>query len=241
MRHPQNDNLPSWLVISAWREILAHIFDGFEADLNVSPEWLVNPATKRRLKLDLLYPEVGLAIRFEGLESKQRTQRLSLEEEAQIRVRDDARVEVCRQPGIHLVVVSVVKNNPADVFRDLDLAFSRALDRLTDPRLRKNIRAARGTAAALSRKIIRSADLRLYADLWEDRQYQPSESALAPSARAKTINFSPGMEVEHVKFGPGVVTAVEANGDDMLLTVDFVTMGQKTLAASLVADKLTLR
>lgn len=241
MRHPQNDNLPSWLVISAWREILARIFDGFEADLNVSPEWLVNPATKRRLKLDLLYPEIGLAIRFEGLESKQRTQRLSLEEEAQIRVRDDARVEVCRQHGIHLVVVSVVENKPADVFRDLDLAFSRALDRLTDPHLRQNIRAARGTAAALSRKIIRSADLRLYADLWEDRQYQPSESALAPSARAQTINFSPGMEVEHVKFGPGVVTAVEANGDDTLLTVDFVTMGQKTLAASLVADKLTLR
>jgi hypothetical protein len=241
MRNPPTDNPPAWIVISAWRELLARIFDGFEIDLNVSPEWLINPATKRRLKIDLLYPEIGLAIRFEGLESKQRTQRLSLEEEAQIRIRDEARVEVCRQHGIQLVIVPVVEGKPADVFRALDLAFSRVLDRLTHPLLRKDVRSARGTAAALSRKILRPGDLRLYADLWQDRQYQTPESPPAPALREQTINFTPGMEVEHVKFGPGVVIAVAANGDDTLLTVDFVTMGQKTLAASLVGDKLTLR
>jgi hypothetical protein len=38
--------------MNAWREILARTFDGFFEQDNVSPEWLINPATKRRLKLD---------------------------------------------------------------------------------------------------------------------------------------------------------------------------------------------
>jgi hypothetical protein len=46
------------------------------------------------------------------------------------------------------------------------------------------------------------------------------------------------MEVEHVTFGPGVILATTPSNGDTLLTVDFVTTGPKTLAASLVADKL---
>ena len=58
------------LAMNAWREILARIFDGFKAQDNVSPEWLINPATRRRLKLDRLYPDAGVAIRFAGLTAK---------------------------------------------------------------------------------------------------------------------------------------------------------------------------
>ena len=47
-----NDNLPTWLIINGWREIFARIFAEVETKFNVSPEWLVNPATKRHLKLD---------------------------------------------------------------------------------------------------------------------------------------------------------------------------------------------
>ena len=60
--------LPVWLITNAWREILTRIFDGLEVKLNFSPEWLVNPATNRRLKLDMLCPQVGLAVRLEGLQ-----------------------------------------------------------------------------------------------------------------------------------------------------------------------------
>jgi hypothetical protein len=49
------------------------------------------------------------------------------------------------------------------------------------------------------------------------------------------------MEVEHTAFGPGVVIAINPSGNDTLLTVDFITAGQKTLAASLVGDKLRPR
>jgi hypothetical protein len=49
------------------------------------------------------------------------------------------------------------------------------------------------------------------------------------------------MEVEHTAFGPGVVIAATPSDDDTLVTVDFITAGQKTLMASLVADKLRPR
>ena len=49
------------------------------------------------------------------------------------------------------------------------------------------------------------------------------------------------MEVEHTHFGPGVVLSTKPQNGDTLITVDFVTAGQKTLAASLVGGKLLPR
>ncbi|NJN94834.1 MAG: hypothetical protein HC875_12415 [Anaerolineales bacterium] len=113
-----NDNLPTWQINNGWREILARVFAGMEIKLNLTPEWLINPATQRRLKLDMLYPAIGVAVRFEGAEVKQR-RRLSLEEEAQQRVRDDARVEVCRAHGIELILVDLSHETPKPPFRPL--------------------------------------------------------------------------------------------------------------------------
>ena len=59
-----------YVALNSWREMLARILKDFTAQENVSPEWLVNPATKRRLKLDLYYPEASLAFRFVGLTAK---------------------------------------------------------------------------------------------------------------------------------------------------------------------------
>lgn len=228
--------LPVWRVTNGWREILARIFDGFNTKMNVSPEWLVNPATNRRLKLDLLYPDIGVAVRFEGQQGQHR-RRLSLEEEDQQRVRFDARVEVCWQHGIQLVVADVAGGKPVRVFQQFDTALSRAAD--LSPALRPQIVAARRTASDLSLKIRIEDDLALYADLWTDRQYQLAEPAgetVPPPATA--VDFTPGAEVKHTHFGPGVVIAVQPGNNDTLITVDFITAGQKTLAASLVAGKL---
>ena len=54
-------------LINGWREVLARIFDGFETEYGVTPEWLINPETNRRLKLDCLFPDIGVAVRFVGL------------------------------------------------------------------------------------------------------------------------------------------------------------------------------
>lgn len=236
----KGDNIPAWQINNGWREIFARIFAGVETKLNITPEWLINPTTNRRLKLDLLYPELGVAVRFEGAEIKQR-RRLSLEEEAQQRVRDDARVEVCRAHGIDLILVDLSVETPKPIFQEIDMRLSRAGQRVKSPELLTKLSQARASAAALARKIQTYKDFKLYADLWQDRQYQPSLPTQTASPAKLALAFTPGMEVEHTSFGPGVVIATNPNGDDTLVTVDFITTGQKTLAASLVGDKLRPR
>jgi hypothetical protein len=248
LMRPRNDNLPVWIRANAWREIFARIFEKIEVKNSVFPEWLVNPATNRRLKLDLLYPEIGVAVRLEGAEGKQRRQRPSLEEEEQQRVRFQARADVCRAHGLEWIVVDV-GDPPRIVFRAIDEALSRAGQRAKNAEQAKNaemlekISQARAVAADLSRRIKHGRDLNLYADLWEDRLYQIPEPKPAdtPAAVGQAIAYVEGMEVEHAVFGPGVILAVTASADDTLLSVDFVNAGQKTLAARLVADKLIPR
>ena len=86
--------------ILGWREILARVMDGFQCQEDVSPAWLVNPATNRPLKLNQLYPQVGLAIRFVGLTAK--GQPRQSDDEAQTEAeRDEIRAELCRQNEVH--------------------------------------------------------------------------------------------------------------------------------------------
>ena len=44
------------------------------------PEWLVNPDTDRPLKLDCLFPDVDVAVRFVGLPARSASGRKSDEE-----------------------------------------------------------------------------------------------------------------------------------------------------------------
>ena len=238
---PSKNHVPVWMLTNAWREILFRIFAETAVEHNVTPAWLVNPSTNRRLKLDLLYPELGVAVRFEGLQGKNRRARPSLEEEVQQRTRDDARVEICRQHGIALIVVDPHGDNPKAIFQAIDAQLGRANQHLTSSSPRQIISEARTTVARIARQIKSNQDLRLYADLWQDRQYRTPAAAPSDASSAPTVTFAEGMEVEHTLFGAGVVTGVVADDDEVLVTVDFVTAGQKTLAASLVGDKLIPR
>lgn len=231
--------LPAWLQTNAWREIFARVFQDVETTLNVSPDWLINPATHRRLKLDMLYPTLGVAVRFEGLQGKNQRRRLSLEEETQQHTRDNARVEICEAHGIALIAVDTHQSEPKTTFQEIDRQLSRADQRLETVAQRETIRRARATAASINRRVNTLADLKLYADLWEDRQFQiPVATTPATALNSKAALFSAGMSVEHSAFGPGVVVAVTPSENDTLVTVDFITAGQKTLIASLVGDKL---
>ena len=93
-----------YLSISAWREILARTFAGYTEQDNVSPEWLVNPATNRKLKLDKFYPDAGIAVRFIGLTAKGQG-RQSDWEVLETEQRDQTRAELCRQNGVQLATI----------------------------------------------------------------------------------------------------------------------------------------
>jgi len=233
--------LPGWLVTNAWREIFARIFEDAETLFNVSPDWLINPATNRRLKLDLFYSTIGVAVRFEGLQGGQRKTRLSLEEEVQARVRSDARITVCEEHDIQLILVDIVSGKPQSTFRQIDEALSRAAQLSKNKKQLPLIKQARTTASSLARKIVTENDLKLYAELWSDRQYQIAQPAQSSTPPPTPVIYSEGMAVEHVTFGPGVVLSTTPSNGDVLVTVDFVSAGCKTLAASLIADKLVPR
>jgi hypothetical protein len=238
-----------WINTNAWREVLARVFDGFKTEHDVTPEWLVNPETNRRLKLDLLYPEAGIAVRFYGLRGREHRRRPSLEEEEQQQVRDTARADLCEAHGIRLVVVDAESGEPKAILRELSMALSDASrrtaknDRLGAEKgtVMERISRARSRLDEIARRLRRPEDLKLYGDLWQDRQYAELAQSEPVAGNGRIRSYKPGMAVHHVAFGDGVVQAVQPDGKDSRVTVRFADGIEKTFIASLVSDKLTPR
>lgn len=241
------------LNMMAWREILARVFDRFARQEDVTPDWLVNPGTHRRLKLDVWYPEIGIAIRFVGLQGKRRGL-ISDEELLEEEQRDRIRAELCRQQGVHLVPIPVLSERPGEALRALSAALGQATRRMAqgdrEPseklRFMPLLAKARRACEELIQRVRSLEDLALYAELWRDRETAMitalrSQPASKPESgeRLNSPKYVEGMAVRHLTFGPGTITAVVPEGDDARITVQFITAGERTFLASLVADKLT--
>ncbi len=232
---------------NAWREILERIFDGLTLQAGVTPDWLVNPETGRRLKLDRYYPEAGIGFRFVGSTGKRRVPRSEQELEEETR-RNRIREQLCRDRGVTLVSIHVYESEPRDVLRDIRSALSRSARLLAQgdqphdvkaslaPRLSRAKRVCDGLAARVRRR----DDLTLYAELWEDRQHavRPGPPA-APVERERSNAYSVGLRVRHDRFGEGRVVDVRPGRADDLVVVQFDDGSQRTFAASLVQRKLT--
>ncbi len=237
-----------WL---AWREILYEALADARVQENVSPSWLVNPETGRRLSLDLYYPELALAVQFVGSQPAARRRRLSDQEVDAARRREQARMAVCEAHGVTLVAVNLAASEPRKELERLYQRLGTAMRRLAhaqnvphDEKVRRmdQLARARQRLLDLRDRVRRPEDLRVFADKWRDRETRAQRAArrevrqAAPSALALT----PGMTVQHPHFGQGIVVDVvpEENGDQRIV-VDFPTGGRRTFLASLVQDKLT--
>ncbi len=235
-------------LVNGWREVLARIFEGFGAELNVSPEWLVNPDTNRKLKLDYLYGDINVAIRFVGLEGREQKRRKSDQEAEQEQEREDTREAVCRKHGVILVSIDT-DDEPLATLRRLESSLSRATSQLAQnaavPQARKQalmplLSQARRRAGEFTTKLTVPERLNVYAEMWYERQ--ANLSAQAPSARKASgppPAFRQGMDVYHQRFGPGQITEIAPDGKDMNITVSFMDGSVRTFLASLVTDKLT--
>lgn len=239
---------PSQIATNAWREILARIFDGFEVQQNLSPVWLVNPETNRPLKLNLAYPEIGVGIRILGLRARQQKRRLSLEEEQQLRQREQARYDLCEAHGYSLANVDLHAETPQQVFVELEMALSKATRRLRQngdmppeqrDALLERLSQARSRASTLNRRIKSNQELNPYYELWVDREFQAAAPA-ASETDAVQLAFEAGMLVEHQQFGLGEVVSVVGQGEDQLVTIAFVEEGQRTFIATLLGDKVVV-
>ncbi|MEZ4862329.1 MAG: hypothetical protein R3C14_13520 [Caldilineaceae bacterium] len=241
-----------YLEMNAWREILARIFEGFTAQDNVSPEWLVNPATKRRLKLDKYYPEAGIAIRFIGLTAKGQG-RQSDWEVLETEQRDQTRVELCKQHDVQLMLI-----DPADeprkqmdnLLQNLTRA-SRVLAQSDQPMKDKQkwmpaLNDARGRATQVRSLFAKNPEqmMATLAESWRDREAgevaalsTPPQAPRAKSKRAAQLVLVEGQRVHHERFGAGTVTKVTDGGEISIL---FDGEQERTFLAELVQEKLAV-
>ena len=245
--------MSSALTVIAWREILARVMQGFECQENVSPDWLVNPATKRRLKLDQLYPQVGLAVRWVGLTAsgQPRQSEWELLEEEQ---RNQTRAELCQLAGVELFLLDSSHADPRQQLHQLRSTLSR-LSRLLAQGERSDrdkldlmpqLAAARARLDDVARRVHGPDDLAQFAELWRDRETaaaaatrQPDDKA-PPRPPALVPGFHAGQAVCHTAYGPGAVVAVRPNGADTQVTVRFADGRERTFLASLAAGKLVV-
>ena len=234
----------------AWREILERVFEGFEAHDNVAPSWMTNPRTGRRLKLDRYFPELGIAIRFVGLQGRQ-GHRPSDEEAEDEADRNIMRDWLCRQQGVTLVQIDPDAPDPRQIVARLRSALSRTARLLaqsadvppaTKAALAPRIVRAQRACEQIMARLRRPEDLLKYADLWHDRQYARLASAGAQAnagASGRRRSYRVGMAVRHVTLGDGVVKAVQPDENDIIVVVQFNNGALKKFLSSLVWDKLT--
>jgi hypothetical protein len=242
-----------YVALNGWREMLARILIDFNCQENVSPEWLVNPATKRRLKLDLYYPDANLAFRFIGLTAKGQGRQSDwdvMEEEQ----RDQTRLELCRQKGVQLLLVDPLED-PVKQMDHLIRLLSRA-NRLTaqgdrpvqekmiwQPRLSN----ACSQAEELRTRVARNPEqmLATLAESWRDRDMggpaiPPEPLPIPANAAEKLPPLKVGQRAHHAKFGEGVITALNGSGAEATITILFDADQPRTFLVALVADKLTI-
>jgi len=239
-----------YIAMSAWREILARTFEGFSEQDNVSPDWLVNPATHRRLKIDKLYPEAGIAIRFVGLTAKGQGRQSDVEL-MDAEERDRIRTELCRLNGVQLVAVDPAE----DIVKQMDgliSALSRASRQLAQsdrPAKEKSQRmpplaAARDRAEELRRRLSRDTEQMAanLADSWRDREagvsLELSAPATVPTAAPVNLVLSTGQRVRHTRFGEGVVTRIDGSGGSAMISILFDAAQERTFQADLLGNKI---
>lgn len=232
--------------VNGWREVLTRIFDGLNVQYGVTPDWLVNPETNRKLKLDCLYSDIGLAVRFVGLDGGQRKQRKSDEEVLAEQEREDARAEVCRQHGVILVTIDP-DEEPRTALRNIETGLVRASAQLAQTnkapsakrqKLMPLLSSARQRTGEFAAKLNPPDRLNMYAEMWWERQANLAGQAPVNRTPGKAPEYAVGMPVYHQKFGSGQVTALQPDGKDIAVTVSFGAEGEKTFLASLVVEKL---
>jgi hypothetical protein len=239
-----------YLAINGWREILARVFDGFPAQPNVSPEWLVNPATHRRLKLDIYYPNAGFAVRFVGLTAKGQRRQSDWEalEEQQ---RDENRVELCRLQGVQLMLIDPLEEpvKQLDILTRLLTRSSRMLAQgeradVDIARWMPALSEARGRAGELRSRIQKNPDQMManLAEAWRDRELgadaQPEPLPAPKAGTLRTKSLAVGQRVHHERFGSGVITALTGEGAEAMISILFDAAQERTFLVSLVQDKL---
>lgn len=237
-----------YVEINAWREILARAFAGFTEQDNVSPQWLINPTTRRRLKLDKYYPEAGIAIRFVGLTAKGQG-RQSDWEVMETEQRDETRSELCRANGVQLILIDPA-DDPRKQLDHLLQALTRTSRVLAQSQASMQhkqkwmpaLHEARSRAAKVHSNLSKNPDqvMATLAESWRDREIGMAQAlqtvSTKPQQHKAPVSYVVGQRVQHERFGVGTVTKLNEAGE---LSISFDASQERTFRSDLVQDKLT--
>jgi hypothetical protein len=229
----------------AWREIIARVFEGLDQERDVAPAWLTNPATGRILRLNYLFPQVGLAIRLEGLRSRAQKAPEDERERALRLEREAVRERLCAEHGVRLLRFDIYEE-PQRIFRELasGLAWSMRQVAKSDKapeekvQLLEVLRRARARLEEIQRRVHTSRDLQPWADLWVDRAYLEARQQAGPPRGGPLPRYVLHMRVRHPDFGTGRVVALADDNGDQIVTVRFDSGEERQFLAHLVVDKL---
>ena len=229
----------------AWREILARVFDGFNAERDVSPTWLTNPQTGRLLKLNYLFPEIRLGIRLEGLRGREPRVGPDEVERHRQAEREAERERLCEAQGVRLVHFDV-HAEPQEIFDAMQSALSWAIRQAAKAagspedklHLVEQLHHARARLDEIRPRLRGPRDLQTWADLWVDRAYQEARTAPRPAHRGPVPRYVLNMHVRHTDFGTGRITALTDEDGDEIVTVRFESGDERQFLAQLVTDKL---
>jgi hypothetical protein len=240
--------------LNAWNEILARTFVKFQAQDNVSPAWLVNPATRRRLKLDRYYPDAGIAIRFVGLTAKGQGRQSDWEVQ-ETEQRDQTRAELCRQQGVQLLLINATEDplKQMDHLLRILAGASRTLAQSDRSLAQKQqwmpeLSSAREVATQLRSLIAKNPEQMMtnLAESWRDREAHLSAPGPTPGPSARSTNpelvntrYKSGDRVRHERFGEGVITNLTSPGAEATISILFDGGQERTFLLALVQDKLT--
>lgn len=223
---------------NAWLEIIERILGQFHSMENATPDWLVDPATGRRFKVDRLYPELAIAIRFKGSLAVAALDEMELMEEA---ARDETRAHLCRQAGIALVMIDASVDASGQALVEIRKALSAAARRIAQRRVAKEakldllprIASAKMACQRISEAISSPEDLLSFAKAWEDRQFGKKGGEAPPS-------YQPGMAVRHSGHGKGLVLRVVPGGgeDETEIVVQFSDGSMHTFSSNQASREL---
>jgi hypothetical protein len=204
--------------------------------------------------LDYLFPEAGVAVRIVGLTAKGQRRQSDWEamEEEQ---RDQTRVELCRLSGIQLFLLDPLEDpvKQMDGLLSLLSRSSRSLAQSDNNDERKSrwmpqLGAARDRVSQIRNLIAKNPEQMMgnLAESWRDRESgiggEPAPAA--PPVKSPTNRHRPayaaGQRVQHERFGAGVITDMNGEGDDATLTILFDGDQQRTFLMSLVGEKLSI-
>jgi ABC-type dipeptide/oligopeptide/nickel transport system permease component len=207
----------------SWAGALTRVFGDFVSIEDVVPRWLVEPGTGRRLGVDVLYPELGIALWFKGPRGQARTG--SSEHGVTL-------ADLCRRAGVCLVVIDTAAAVDSQTLLEIRAALSSTARRVAQQqgarRVKQDLLPRIASAKTTCQKIIddlakpRAEEPQATGTLWGWRPLGPSWRQILGEQRLATVAAVPAFLLALLKRATLFVVVLLAVNAAAYLVANFL-------------------